>query len=163
LKNNIGITERESSDTDKNRKLNELSRPSAKLITAGGFCFYGMKEISINDIVSYKVKNNNRGYGKGGFYMIECSINGMRYIGKSIDYMSRLKQHTYPSQRKTAIDRAINEYGIGSFKFYLLAEYSEFNINFYTRSLETVIENRLIGRFRTVSPYGYNIVHYGHL
>ena len=121
-----------------------------------------MIEINIEDISSYKIKYR-KGYSLGGFYLIVNMLNNKGYIGKSMDYMARLKQHTYKSSNKTEIDKAINEFGIYNFKYYLLDDYIRLDINHFNRKLETIYEHRFITKFKTFYPLGYNIRHYGHL
>lgn len=121
-----------------------------------------MTEININDIISYKVKYR-RGYSLGGFYLIVNMLNNKAYIGKSMDYMARLKQHTYKSNNRTEIDKAINEFGINSFKYYLLDDYVRLDINHFNRKLETIYEHRFITFHKTFHPHGYNQRYYGHL
>jgi len=120
-----------------------------------------MKEIFLEEILNYKIKYN-KDYSKGGFYLIKNTLNNKCYIGKSINYMSRLKQHTYKSNDKTIIDKELN-LNIKSFKFYLISEYNEFGINFFNRKLETIIEHRYIYNFKTIHPKGYNVRTYEHI
>lgn len=119
-------------------------------------------EINIDSILSYKIRYRD-GYSLGGFYMITDLKNNKSYIGKSTDYMARLKQHTFPSSNKTEIDRAIKQFGINNFKFFLIHTYTELGINFFNRKMETVYEHRLITNYKTFTPYGYNNRHYGHI
>ena len=120
-----------------------------------------MKEILLNDILKHKIKPN-KSYKYGGFYLIKNVENNMCYIGKSINYMSRLKQHIYKSNDKTIIDRELN-INIDNFRFYLISDYYENKINFFNRKLETLIEQKYISEFNTIYPNGYNIRVYGHI
>lgn len=74
-----------------------------------------------------------------------------KYIGKSIDYLARLKQHLYNSNNKTLIDKELKK-DVSIFKFYLLHHYSEFKINFFNRNLETKIEHELIKQKSNLLP-----------
>ena len=125
------------------------------------FCFENPEKIKPNLILSYKI-SPNKDYSRGGFYMIINRVTKMIYIGKSIDYMARLKQHLYLSSNKTLIDKELN-YNPDLFDFYLLAKYEDIGINFFNRKLETVIEHRFIGKANSLYPNGYNNTYYGHL
>lgn len=121
-----------------------------------------MTEIKIDDILKYKPnRNRSRGdYSRGGFYMIKHE-NGMCYIGKSVDYMHRLKSHIKCSP-KLLIDVHLHS-EIRLFKFYLINDYDYSEINFHNRHLETVYEQTLIKIYQTKHPKGYNIKTYEHL
>lgn len=124
-----------------------------------------MKKINLNDILNYKCKlpyKSKDDYSKGGFYIIKHIKYEKSYIGKSIDYMARLKQHTYNSNKKTIIDIALKT-NINDFEFYLIYDYQFFKINFFNRKLETIIEQHLIKEYKTYSPFGYNVRYYGHI
>ncbi|MFL1896830.1 GIY-YIG nuclease family protein [Aquimarina sp. 2-A2] len=125
------------------------------------FCFENPEEITLQDILSHKIRQQ-RNYLKGGFYLIKNTKNGKCYVGKSKDYMSRLKQHIYKSSSKTKIDKSLNE-DPKAFKFYLLANYKDIGINFFNRKLETIIEHIFITVAKSFYPEGYNNIHYGHL
>lgn len=120
------------------------------------------RKICIEQILSYKIKPR-KDYSYGGFYLIKNIVSGKCYVGKSIDYMARLKQHTFKSKSKTMIDAALKNEGFENFEFYLLATYQELDINFFNRKLETVIEHRLITKYKSNYPIGYNERHYGHI
>ncbi len=124
-----------------------------------------MIKIKKTDILNYKCNLKYRktdDYSKGGFYMIRHLNSGKSYIGKSIDYMARLKQHTYNSNKKTNIDVAL-KVNIDEFEFYLVFDYKVFGINYFNRKLETIIEQKLIHEYKTFFPYGYNIKYYEHI
>lgn len=125
------------------------------------FCFENPEKIKPNHIYSYKIRKS-RDYSKGGFYMIVNRITKMIYIGKSIDYMARLKQHLYQSSNKTLIDKNLKK-NPELFDFFLLAKYEDIGINFFNRKLETIIEHRFIGIANSIYPKGYNNTYYGHL
>ena len=120
-----------------------------------------MIELKIKDFIKYKsIKKSHSDYSFGGWYMIKDIENGMCYIGKSIEYKLRLRQHISIKNPKTLIDKAIKEKGIDNFKYYLLYNYVDHDINFFNRKLEIKIENKLIGLFKTKHPNGYNIKYY---
>ena len=121
-----------------------------------------MRKIEIQEIVNYKIKYRI-GYSLGGFYLIRNPLNGKCYIGKSMDYMARIKQHTYPSNNKLVIDKELNLYGWENFEYFVLDNYVRLDINHYTRKLETIYEHRFITFHKTFHPHGYNQRHYGHL
>ena len=128
--------------------------------------FYFMVKINKNDILSYKIINlryrKTDDYSKGGFYMIKHIKSGKSYIGKSIDYMARLKQHTYISNKQTTIDVALKG-NLNEFEFYLIFDYKVFNIDYFNRKLETIIEQKLIQEYKTYTPNGFNVRYYGHI
>ena len=120
-----------------------------------------MKEIFLDQILSYKIKEN-KDYLQGGFYLIQNTVSGKKYVGKSINYMSRLKQHTFKSANKTLIDIDLN-LNISEFKFYLIKDYAELEINFFNRKKESIIEQEFIYKNNANYPLGYNIRCYGRL
>jgi predicted GIY-YIG superfamily endonuclease len=120
-----------------------------------------MQEVFLSDILVYKIKPI-KGYSLGGFYLIENTQNGFKYVGRSIDYMARLKQHIKIHKPKTLIDIALKS-DLHKFKFYLISTYNEHSIDFFTRKSATTIEHNLISKYDTFNPKGYNNVYYGHL
>lgn len=125
------------------------------------FCFENPEKINKEDILKHVIRTN-KGYSKGGFYLIVNRYENKCYIGKSVNYMSRLKQHLYPSSNKTAIDIELNKYP-DKFEFYILAKYEDLNINFFNRKLESVIEHRFITIALNNNHEIYNSLYYGHL
>lgn len=125
------------------------------------WCFENPEKIEINTIKTYKIKSKTD-YSKGGFYMIKNKINNKCYIGKSIDYMARLKQHFYHSSNSLIIDKELNK-SFDDFEFFLLVKYKDVGINFFNRKLETIIEHRLIKKINSIVPLGYNNRYYGHI
>lgn len=123
--------------------------------------FENKKLLSIKDIYSYKIKPI-KGYENGGFYMILNKENNTCYIGKSIDFYSRLKIHLYKSHNKTNIDIALKS-NVHDFEFYLIATYKELGINFFNRKLETIYEHRLMTEASNNKFNLYNSIHYGHI
>ena len=75
-------------------------------------------ELSIEEVLSYKIKPV-KNYQNGGFYMIKNKISGKCYVGKSIDFKARLKQHTFKSNSKSLIDSAIKNEGLENFNFFM--------------------------------------------
>ena len=125
------------------------------------FSFENPSKIKIEDILEYSIKGSTD-YKKGGFYLILNKTENKCYIGKSINYMARLKQHLYPSNKRTNIDVELKN-SLDKFEFYLLAKYSDLDINFYNRKLETIIEHRFISTALCHNYKIYNTRHYGHL
>lgn len=117
--------------------------------------------LSIDKIINHKIKSN-RDYSNGGFYMIVNTKINTCYIGKSINFLSRLKTHLYKSHNKTVIDLALKD-NINDFEFYLLATYKELGINFFNRKFEIIYEHRFISESLRKGYNTYNSVHYGHL
>ncbi len=123
-----------------------------------------MKEIFIDDILKYRqIRSSHSDYRFGGWYLIVNTKNNKSYVGKSIEYMARLKQHLKIKNPKTIIDNQIKDNGINSFRFFLIKKYSEMNIHFHNRKLETIIEHTYINKLNTNYPNGYNIAYYEHL
>jgi hypothetical protein len=120
--------------------------------------FNNPSKITLEDV--YKSKSLPlKDYSNGGFYLIDTEFG--LYIGKSIDYMFRLKTHLRKSTNKILIDRVLNN--CNSIDVYLLLKYSDVNVNFYTRKLETIIEQTFIS---IASKHNYNLLNdriYGHL
>lgn len=81
-------------------------------------------------------------------YMITNNINDKKYIGITIDYISRWKQHQ--KLNKSLISRAINKYGKENFIFSLLHD---------GLSIEEAesLEKEYIKKYNTIAPNGYNI------
>lgn len=125
------------------------------------WCFENPEKINIEDVIKYSIKRNID-YKKGGFYFIVNKNENKCYIGKSINYMARLKQHLYPSNERTNIDIELKN-SLEKFEFYLLAKYSDLDINFFNRKLETIIEHRFISIALSNNYKIYNTNHYGHL
>lgn len=123
--------------------------------------FENPEEISISDINNFKCKTN-KDYTLGGIYMIVNKNKNICYIGKSINYMLRLKQHIYPSSNKTNIDIALNE-GVDLFDFYVLSKYVDTGINFFNRKYESILEHRFISTALEYNYSIYNTIHYGYL
>lgn len=120
-----------------------------------------MKEIKLNEILTYKsVRKKHYDYSFGGWYLIENTTTNMKYVGKSIDFMHRLKQHLKMKNPKILIDAEINKFGAESFKFFLIKHYNEVGVNFFNRSIEHELENKLIIELKTKHPFGYNMRFY---
>ena len=137
---------------DRFHKVKQFYQALTELTTSWGFLFI-MQEVFLSDILVYKIKPI-KGYYLGGFYMIENTQNGLKYVGRSIDYMARLKQHIKIHKPKTLIDIALKS-DLHQFKFYLISTYNKHSIDFFTRNLATKIENNLISKFETLNPKGY--------
>jgi len=125
------------------------------------WCFENIEEITLDSILKTKIVRR-RNYNDGGFYMIINLSNNTYYIGKSKDYMSRLKQHLYNSSKTTNIDIALKNKDF-NFKYFLLAKYTDIGINFFNRKLETIIEHRFISLLKSKGLLIYNKSHYGHI
>ena len=68
-----------------------------------------------------------------GIYMITNTITNKKYIGQSIDIEKRWRTHkkksTWKSQPNNYLYRAMNKYGIDKFKFEILCECNEDELN----------------------------------
>ena len=123
-----------------------------------------MIDIKLESIINYKSKKKSHSdYTYGGWYAIKDLTNNKMYIGKSIDYMFRIRQHIKIKNPKTCIDSTIKEKGVNNFKFFLIYKYSKYNVNFFNRFIEQKVEHRLITKLKTKHPFGYNISHYEQL
>ena len=81
----------------------------------------------------------------------------MGYVGKSMCFMNRLKNHIYNAKNNKGIFVDKKMYlRIDDFSFYEIATYKEFKIDFFTRQLETIIEREFVHFLNTLTPYGYN-------
>lgn len=123
--------------------------------------FAKIRKIYHQDIISSRASKRGD-YNKGGFYMILNKRDGIVYIGKSVNYLFRIRQHLRPSVNKSVIDFLLKNENI-KFEFYLLMDYKELGINYNNRKLEVIIEDRLITLAKEKFNGVYNIKHYGHL
>jgi len=91
----------------------------------------------------------------GYIYVIENDINNKLYIGQTINPCARWKAHRYKISHRSAINKAINKYGIDHFDFVLLeACVSQDQLN--------AREEYWIKTLHTLSPEGYNLTEGGH-
>lgn len=125
------------------------------------FSFENPELISI-EAINRKIIYDCRDYSLGGFYLIKNTKQNIIYVGKSKNYLHRIRQHLYLSNKKTAIDMAI-KVASDDFEFYLLARYKDIGINFFNRKYETIIEHRFISLAFEKGYKMYNNRHYGHL
>ena len=61
------------------------------------------------------MKQQMKKLNNAGIYIIINKLNNKKYIGKSVDILSRWKSHCRPSLTETHIDRAITKYGPENF------------------------------------------------
>ena len=83
-----------------------------------------------------------------GVYKITNNLNGMSYIGQSIDCWDRWVIHKRPSTNRTPIDKTINEFGKENFTFKIEKECSPEELDHY--------ERETIKKYNTLWPNGYN-------
>jgi hypothetical protein len=120
-----------------------------------------MTKIHLKDVLKYKQRRKSHSdYDYGGWYLIENTLNGKKYIGRSIEYLFRLRQHVTFKNPKILIDKEIKKYGMSNFNFYVIDVYSSYNIDFFNRKIQGVIEQKFIKEYKTNYPYGYNIAYY---
>lgn len=62
-----------------------------------------------------------------GIYCIRNNINGKRYIGSTIDFVRRKKQHWTNSMSSPYLQNAIQKYGIDNFSFYVLQRVADYD------------------------------------
>lgn len=86
-------------------------------------------------------------------YLIKSKLNNKCYVGQTIDYQKRMKEHIYGrnDNRNSIIDRALKKYGIENF---------EFNIIDISYDQETAddLERKYIKDYKCLRPSGYNIL-----
>lgn len=64
-----------------------------------------------------------------GIYVITNQINGMQYVGQSINIEERFKQHCYGHEQNSAIDKAIKELGVENFTFEIICTCPDGKLN----------------------------------
>ena len=84
-----------------------------------------------------------------GIYKITNNLNGMSYVGQSVNCMNRWDYHKSPSSNYTPIDKTINEFGKEHFTFSILLECSP--------DMLDVWERDMINLHDTIYPNGYNM------
>lgn len=84
-----------------------------------------------------------------GIYKFTNKINGMSYIGQSVDVERRYKEHQNIGREDTLFHQALREFGFDNFKFEVIEECDICKLNdremFY------------IFAYETLAPYGYNV------
>lgn len=96
---------------------------------------------------------------KGYIYTITNTVNHKVYVGQSIDYKKRWKQHINcaksNSGRSHKLYRAMNKYGVEMFDFLVIAEVYAFTVyDLKTRLNE--LERYYIDYYNSID-YGYNL------
>lgn len=79
-------------------------------------------------------------------YKITNKINGMMYIGETMDFKRRIKEHCNPSNT-SLIGKAIKEFGKENFSFKIIEYCSDFSEK----------EKFYIKEYNTLFPHGYNV------
>lgn len=79
-------------------------------------------------------------------YKITNKINGMMYIGETMDFKRRIKEHCNPLNT-SLIGKAIKKFGKENFSFEIIEYCSDFSEK----------EKFYIKKYNTLFPYGYNI------
>lgn len=87
---------------------------------------------------------------KKAIYKITNIVNGKAYIGQTLNPEKRFQQHITSSNQKNVslIHRALQKYGAQNFIFEVLGWFEDYNEK----------EKYYIQYFRTLTPYGYNIL-----
>lgn len=83
-------------------------------------------------------------------YKIENKINHKIYIGQSNDPERRWNEHCTLYENKkysSLINQAIIKYGVENFTFEVIGWFNNYNDE----------EKRLIAKYRSLAPYGYNV------
>lgn len=84
-----------------------------------------------------------------GVYLITNNLNGMSYVGQSVDCVHRWRQHICNSEKKSFIDKVIKEFGKENFTFKIEKECIPEELDFY--------ERETIEKYNTLYPNGYNL------
>lgn len=86
-------------------------------------------------------------------YLITNKLNNKKYIGQTINFEKRMKEHIYGrnSKKNCLIDRALKKYGKNNFTFEILdITDSQENIDY--------LEKYYIKKLNCIKPNGYNIL-----
>lgn len=83
-----------------------------------------------------------------GVYLVTNLLNGLRYVGQSVNIQRRWKSHRF-CKDDTYFHRAICKHGIGNFKFEILLECAAERLNYY--------EIACIAEYNAFSEEGYNL------
>lgn len=89
-----------------------------------------------------------------GIYKFTNKINGMSYIGQSVDIERRYKQHKRINTDNTIFHNAIREYGFDAFDFEIIELCAKDSLD--------EKEKFYIKKCNTIYPKGYNIATGGH-
>ena len=84
----------------------------------------------------------------GVVYLIWCKINGMRYVGQTIQPLKK-RFNNHASSKKCSIGKAICKYGKENFYYGVI-------VTCYSRAELDEKEKFFIAVLRTKEPYGYN-------
>jgi excinuclease UvrABC nuclease subunit len=98
----------------------------------------------MNELKDLKLKEER------GVYIITNLVNGMVYVGETINIKDRFKKYKYSKHGTTLIYKDITELGIDKFRFEV-----EYFPNFTDEDLLD-LEEALIKRFDCLYPNGYN-------
>jgi len=89
---------------------------------------------------------------KKAIYKIENKINHKIYIGQSLNPEKRFQEHCYKHEKYISlINQAIQKYGEKNFSFEIIGWFEDYNEK----------EQYYIKYYRSLTPYGYNIVRGG--
>lgn len=89
----------------------------------------------------------------GVIYLRTNLVNGMQYVGQTVNFKNREKNWNNLNQRYSTndslIDRARKKYGIGNFDVEILKECNDNELDYW--------ETYYINIYNTKKPYGYNL------
>lgn len=86
----------------------------------------------------------------GVIYLARCKTSGRGYVGQSVAFAQRKKNHLFGCVSCRVFNRAIQKHGKDSFQWIILAE------GLQKEELESA-EQFYIARYNTVAPNGYNL------
>lgn len=87
-------------------------------------------------------------------YVATCVDNGKHYIGQTVDFETRRRQHVYSARKqKTTFARAIKEHGAERFSW-IVMQVNDKHVS--------VVEQLMIEVYGSMEPSGYNMMPRGH-
>ena len=129
----------------KEEKINEYYKDPVRCMCCGKIIEYDGKQ-SLKKALTRKycsVSCTNKTCKKKqiicGIYCIENTMNGKKYIGQSVDIFKRWRQHrgelNIGTHHNSRLQNAWNKYGKECFKFYILKECQDEELNDYEKTL----------------------------
>lgn len=95
-----------------------------------------------------------------GIYMIKNKVNGMIYVGESVDIERRWNEHktdlTNNSHHSWKLQRDWNKYGEDVFEFNVLKEIIKYSNHLRLAAFLIILEDKYITKFNSINN-GYNV------